>query len=86
MTRVPTNQSPIPSISMPPPIFQHHQWIQLHVYYFYVNRLHYLHKNRLIQILSQYRQKKNVKEPFDRVCQCYYEIQSKRFYGIVRTW
>ena len=43
MRIVPPNQSPIPRISIPPPIFQHHQNIELHVDYFYVNPLPYLH-------------------------------------------
>ena len=44
MRIVPPNQSPIPRISIPPPIFQHHQNIELHVDYFYVNPLPYTDK------------------------------------------
>ena len=44
MTRVLPNQLPIPHIYLPSPILKHHQNIELNVDYFYVNRLHYLHK------------------------------------------
>ena len=53
MTTVPQNQSPIPHISVPPPILQHHQNIELHVDYLFVNRIPYLHmKSSYINFLS----------------------------------
>ena len=44
MKRVPRNQSPAPHISIPPHILEHHQHIEIHVDYFYVNCLPYPHK------------------------------------------
>ena len=41
--RVIPNQLPTRCISIPPPILQHHQNIELHIDYFYVNPIPYLH-------------------------------------------